>query len=84
MVQDRVAAAADDQLSAEFGTAETGGRADLSERDQHVQLANNVAQLVKRSDLASRPVQQILDDPVTKEIQRMCQLLKSLNIHTRW
>jgi hypothetical protein len=65
VIQDRMATGTDDELVAECGTTESAGGTDLSERNNHVQLANDFTQFVQGSNVAPRLGQEILDDPAT-------------------
>lgn len=58
-----MATGTDDELVAECGTTESAGGTDLSERNNHVQLANDFTQFVQGSNVTPRLGQEILDDP---------------------
>ncbi len=58
-----MATGTDDELVAECGTTESTGGTDLSERNNHVQMANYFTQFVQGSNVAPRLGQEILDDP---------------------
>ena len=54
VIQDRMATGTDDEFVAERGTTVSASGADLSKRNNHVQLANDFTQFVKRSNVTPR------------------------------